>query len=68
MSRMLKVPIEWNFQINKPITNPSVLMVNSQNKMKTLMLIESKRLNNDENSIILCENANKYLNFIEVLN
>jgi hypothetical protein len=43
-------------------------MVNSQNKMKTLMLIESKRLNNDENSIILCENANKYLNFIEVLN
>jgi hypothetical protein len=43
-------------------------MVNSQNKMKTKMLIESKRLNNDENSIILCENAHKYLNFIEVLN
>lgn len=43
-------------------------MVNSQNKMKTKMLIETKRLNNDENSIILCENANKYLNFIDILN
>lgn len=64
MSRMLKVPIKWNFQINKVITNPSVLMVNSQNKIKTEMLIETKRLNNDENSIILCENANKYLTFL----
>lgn len=39
-------------------------MVNSQNKIKTEMLIETKRLNNDENSIILCENANKYLTFL----
>lgn len=64
MSKMLKVPIEWNFQINKLITKPSVLMVNSQNKIKTEMLIETKRLNNDGNSIILCENANKYLTFL----
>jgi len=61
---MLKVPIEWNFQINKPIASSSVLMVNSQNKMKTEMLIESKRLKNDENSTILCENATKYLTFL----
>ena len=39
-------------------------MVNSQNKIKTEMLIETKRLNNDGNSIILCENANKYLTFL----
>lgn len=64
MSKMLKVPIEWNFQINKPIASSSVLMVNSQNKMKTEMLIESKRLKNDENSTILCENATKYLTFL----
>jgi len=42
-------------------------MLNTQNKIKTEMLIESKSKNEDKDSKNVCENANKYLSFLNVI-
>ncbi len=67
MKSMLKVHIEWKFQITKPICSSSVLLVNTQNKAKTEMILQTKSKNSDEDSKILCENAGKYLKFLDLL-
>jgi len=64
---MLKVQIKWKFQISTPLCNPSVLMVNTQNKVKTEMIVEAKCMNEDEDSQILCQNAKKYLKFLDIV-
>lgn len=42
-------------------------MVNTQNKVKTEMIVEAKCKNEDEDSQILCQNAKKYLKFLDIV-
>jgi len=43
MNTILKVQNKWKFQIPKTILSPTVLLVNTKNKMKTEFILDSHR-------------------------